>query len=29
MTRYFITVWCDRPFFAQYEVDADTPEQAC
>jgi hypothetical protein len=28
MTRYFITAWCDRPFFAQCEVDADTPEQA-
>jgi hypothetical protein len=28
MTRYFITAWCDRPFFAQCEVDADTPEEA-
>ena len=28
MTRYFITAWCDRPFFTQCEVDADTPEQA-
>ena len=28
MTRYFITAWCDRPFFAQCEVDADTAEQA-
>ncbi|MCE9565992.1 MAG: hypothetical protein K8U57_28545 [Planctomycetes bacterium] len=28
MTRYFITAWCDRPFYAQCEVDADTPEEA-
>ena len=28
MTRYFITAWCDRPFFAQCEVEADTPEDA-
>jgi hypothetical protein len=28
MTRYFITAWCDRPFFAQCEVDAGTPEEA-
>ena len=28
MTRYFITAWCDRPFFARCEVEADTPEEA-
>jgi hypothetical protein len=26
--RYFITAWCDRPFYAQCEVDANTPEEA-
>lgn len=28
MTRYFVTAWCDRPFYAQCEVEADTPEEA-
>jgi hypothetical protein len=28
MTRYLITAWCDRPFYAQCEIDADTPQQA-
>ncbi len=28
MTRYFITAWCDRPFFAQCDVEANTPEEA-
>jgi|SRR5579883_992957 len=28
MTRYFITAWCDRPFYAQCEVEASTPEEA-
>jgi hypothetical protein len=25
---YFITAWCDRPFFAKCEVEALTPEEA-
>jgi hypothetical protein len=28
MTRYFVTAWCDRPFYAQCEVEADSPEEA-
>lgn len=28
MTRYFITAWCDRVFYAQCEVDAETAEEA-
>lgn len=28
MTRYVITAWCDRPFFARCEVEAGTPEEA-
>lgn len=28
MTRYFVTAWCDRPFFAQCEVEAETPQEA-
>jgi hypothetical protein len=28
LTRYFVTAWCDRPFFAQCEVEAETPEKA-
>ena len=28
MTRYFVTAWCDRPFYARCEVDATTPQEA-
>jgi hypothetical protein len=28
MTRYFVTAWCDRPFYAQCEVEANSPEEA-
>jgi hypothetical protein len=28
MTHYFITAWCERPFYAQCEVEADTPQEA-
>ncbi|MFO0958254.1 MAG: hypothetical protein U0800_12645 [Isosphaeraceae bacterium] len=28
MTRYFLTAWCDRPFYAQCEVEANSPEEA-
>ena len=28
MTRYLVTAWCDRPFFARCEVDAETPQAA-
>jgi len=28
MTRYFVTAWCDRPFYAQCDVDAATPQEA-
>lgn len=28
MTNYLITAWCDRPFYAQCEIDADTPQEA-
>jgi hypothetical protein len=28
MTRYFVTAWCDRPFYAQCEVEAETPQEA-
>jgi hypothetical protein len=26
--RYLVTAWCDRPFFARCEVDAETPQDA-
>jgi hypothetical protein len=28
MTRYFVTAWCDRPFYAQCEVHSATPQEA-
>ena len=28
MTRHVVTAWCDRPFFAQCDVEADSPEEA-
>lgn len=28
MTKYFVTAWCDRPFYAKCEVDAETPQEA-
>jgi hypothetical protein len=28
MTRYTVTAWCDRPFTAWVEVEADTPQEA-
>jgi hypothetical protein len=28
MTKYSVTAWCDRPFYAQCEVEADSPEEA-
>jgi hypothetical protein len=28
MTQYFVTAWCDRPFYAQCEIEAITPQEA-
>ncbi len=27
-TTYLVTAWCDRPFFARCEVDAESPHEA-
>jgi hypothetical protein len=28
MRHYLVTAWCDRPFYAECEVEAETPQQA-
>jgi hypothetical protein len=28
MTRYTVTAWCDRPFYAKCEIEAETPQEA-
>lgn len=28
MTLYYITAWCDRTFYSQFEIEADSPEGA-
>jgi hypothetical protein len=28
MTRFSVTAWCERPFYAQLEVEAETPQEA-
>lgn len=27
-SHYFVTAWCDRPYYAQCEVQANSPEEA-
>jgi hypothetical protein len=28
MRRYTVTAWCDRPFYARCEIEAETPQEA-